>query len=251
MILGIFDSGLGGLTVLKEILKNNSFDKIIYYGDTARVPYGDKDLNTLRKYGKDDIDFLISKGADLIVAACGTISSTVLDDISKAYDLKIIGIIDALVKGAKKATKNSKVGIIATKATCNSHIFKMKLKGYEVFEKACPKLVPLIENNMIDTKEMTKALDEYLNDFKKEHIDTLILGCTHYPLLTKQIDAYFQSQVKLINSGTVLACELNKNSYKEPIVDFYVSKDIDAFKEKANIFLDLTNLKGKYSFQKS
>lgn len=245
MVLGIFDSGLGGLSVLKEILKNNSFERIVYFGDTARVPYGDKDIETLRQYGKDDIDFLVSKGCDVIIGACGTISSTVLNDLAKNYDLKIVGIIKAAALGAKKATVNNKIGIIATSATVNTHVFKKELSDYDVVEVACPKFAPLIEKDMIDSLEMDEAIDEYLGVLKEAGIDTLVLGCTHYPLLSEKIDKYFDHKVKLINSGTILNNELNEGDYKEPVVDFYVSGDLDSFKKQAKKFLDID---GRYSF---
>ena len=245
MILGIFDSGLGGLTVLKEILKNNSYSRIVYFGDTARVPYGDKDKDTLRKYAIEDVAFLKEKGVDEIVVACGTISSTVLNDIKDDYDFKIEGIIDAAVKGALDVTKNEKIGVIATSATINTHIFRNKIEN--IYEVACPKFVPLIENNLIDSKQMEKALDEYLSGLKLAGIDTLILGCTHYPLLKDKIDAYFDGKVSLINSGTVLSKELFSGDKKEAVVEFYVSGDIDSFKKQASRFLDI---RGNYAFYK-
>ena len=245
MILGIFDSGLGGLTVLKEILKNNSYSRIVYFGDTARVPYGDKDKETLRKYAIDDIAFLKDKGVDEIVVACGTISSTVLSDIKDDYSFKIEGIIDAAVKGALATTKNNKIGVIATSATINTHVFKNKIEN--IYEVACPKFVPLIENDLIDSKQMDEALDEYLSDLKQKGIDTLILGCTHYPLLKSKIDAYFDGKVSLINSGAVLSKELFNGDKKEPVVEFYASGDIDSFKKHASRFLDI---RGNYAFYK-
>ena len=245
MILGIFDSGLGGLTVLKEILKNNSYSRIVYFGDTARVPYGDKDKDTLRKYAIEDIAFLKEKGVDEIVVACGTVSSTVLNEIKDDYDFKIEGIIDAAVKGALDVTKNEKIGVIATSATINTHIFRNKIEN--IYEVACPKFVPLIENNLIDSKQMEKALDEYLSGLKLAGIDTLILGCTHYPLLKDKIDAYFDGKVSLINSGTVLSKELFSGDKKEAVVEFYVSGDIDSFKKQASRFLDI---RGNYAFYK-
>lgn len=242
MVLGVFDSGLGGLTVLKEILKNNSYEKIIYYGDTLRVPYGDKDKDTLFKYAKDDIKFLKDKGVNEIVVACGTISSNVLDDIKDDYDFNIYGIIDAACTGAKEKTKNNKIGVIATAATINTHIFKNKLEGYEVYEVACPKFTPLIEADKIDTPEMDKAIDEYLSTLKENNIDTLILGCTHYPLLSDKIDKYFNNSIYLINSGTVLSKELNKGSIVKPELEFYVSGNKEFFKMKAKKFLDVKEL---------
>ena len=238
MILGVFDSGLGGLTVLKEIIKKNCFDKIIYLGDTKRMPYGNKDFDTLYKYGRDDIEFLLNKGVDKIVVACGTISSNVLPIIKDKYDKEIIGIIDGACIGAKKATINNKIGVMATSATINTHIFKDKLKDYKVIEVACPRLVPLIESG----ENVDEALFEYLAVFKKEDIDTLILGCTHYPLLYDKIDKYFNGKVRLINSGEVLSLKLDNGNYKRPELEFYVSSDVLNFKLRAKKFLDVKEI---------
>ncbi len=245
MVLGIFDSGLGGLTVLKEILKNNSYSRIVYFGDTARVPYGDKDYDTLKQLAIDDIAFLKDKGVDEIVVACGTVSSTVLNDIKDNYDFKIEGIIDGAVKGALSASKNHKIGVIATSATINSHVFKNRIEG--IFEVACPKFVPLIENDKIDSKQMDEDIDEYLSDLKKEGIDTLILGCTHYPLLTDKLNAYFDNKVTLINSGTILSKELFNGKKVDPVLEFYASGDMKKFKDQASRFLDI---RGNYAFYK-
>ncbi len=245
MVLGIFDSGLGGLSVLKEILKNNSYSRIVYFGDTARVPYGDKDKETLRKYAIEDIAFLKEKNVDEIVVACGTVSSTVLNEIKDDYDFKIEGIIDAAVKGALSVTNNNKIGVIATSATINTHVFKQRIEN--IYEVACPKFVPLIEKDMIDSRQMDEALDEYLGDLKIAGIDTLILGCTHYPLLSNKITAYFDNKVNLINSGTVLSKELFNGEKIEPLVEFYVSGDVDDFKKHASRFLDI---RGNYAFYK-
>lgn len=244
MNLGVFDSGLGGLTVLKEILKNNSFAKIVYFGDTARVPYGDRDRETLFKFAKEDISFLRSKGVDEIVIACGTISSNVLNDIKGDYDFPLTGIIDAACKDALNKTKNKKIGVIATKATINTGAFKNKLleldNNLEVSEVACPKLTILIEQGKINTKEMDEALNEYLCNFKD--IDTLILGCTHYPLLSDKINDYFKNKVNLINSGTVISQEIFKGDTVKPEIEFYVSGDKETFIENGKKFLDIPEL---------
>ena len=242
MILGIFDSGLGGLTVLREIIKNNTYDKIIYFGDTKNLPYGEKDKETLLKMTRFNIDFLRSKGADEIVVACGTVSSNALDDIKDDYDFKIVGIIDALVNGAIKETKNNKIGVIATEATIRTHIFKEKIKDKEVYEVACPKFTPLIEKGMIDSLEMDEAIHEYLKPLKEKDIDTLIMGCTHYPLLEDKIRNYFSKPINIINSGIILAEELNDGERKEPKLEFYVSGDKEEFREHGKRFIDIDDL---------
>lgn len=245
MILGIFDSGLGGLTVLKEILKNNVYDKIIYYGDTKRVPYGEKDKETLLNYAKEDIAFLREKGAEEIIVACGTISSNVLEDIKNDYDFKIVGIIDAACRQAAETTKNNKVGVIATSATINTGIFSRRIKEYkdiEVYEVACPKFAPLIETGKKDSEEMERAIVEYIEPLKDKDVDTIIFGCTHYPILEEKIRNYLNKDINFVNSGTLLSKEFNNGDYKKPILEFYVSGDKDDFKKKAKELIDLNIL---------
>ena len=242
MILGIFDSGLGGLTVLREIIKNNSYDKIIFFGDTKNLPYGEKDKETLLKLTRFNIDFLRSKGVDEIVVACGTVSSNALDDVKDDYDFRIMGIIDVLCDEAVKQTINNKIGVIATEATIKTHIFSKKIKDKEVYEIACHKFTPLIEKGMIDSKEMDEAIDEYLRPLKEKDIDTLILGCTHYPLLEDKIRTYFNKPINLINSGIEIAEELFTGEIKVPEIEFYVSGDKEEFKEHSKRFIDLKEI---------
>ncbi|MBR2578268.1 MAG: glutamate racemase [Erysipelotrichaceae bacterium] len=242
MILGIFDSGLGGLTVLREIIRKNTYDRIIYYGDTLRLPYGEKDRETLLTYAREDIGFLISKGADEIVIACGTVSSNVLDEVRNEYSLPIMGIIDVLCAQAEKKTVNGRIGVIATPATVRTGIFAEKLKDYDVYEMACQKFTPLIEAGMIDSVEMDDAIEEYLGPLKDKDIDTLILGCTHYPLLEDKIRDFFGRQISMINSGTILADELSKGEKKRPELEFYVSGDPDDFRKKARRFIDVREI---------
>lgn len=241
MILGIFDSGIGGLTVLKEILKKNSFDKIIYFGDTARLPYGEKSKEELLDIAKENVDFLLSKGAEKIVIACGTVSSNVLEELKKDYNIEIIGIVDALIEGAKEKTINNKIGIIATSATIKTHIFKNKLNGYHVYEMSCPKFTPLIESGKLDSKEMNDAINEYLKPLKDEGVDTLILGCTHYPILSKKIKKYFDYPINLINSGVIIADNLFDGKIKNPELEIYCSGSIEDFKNNSK-YLEIENI---------
>lgn len=239
MILGLFDSGLGGLTVLKEIINKCAYEKIIYLGDTKRLPYGEKSKEELLVIAKDNIDFLISKNVDEIVVACGTVSSNVLEDLKKIYDIKIIGIIDVLCKGAIKETKNNKIGVIATSSTISTHIFKDKLENYEVYEVACPLFTPLIEKGMIDSKEMDEAIDSYLKPLKEKEIDTLIFGCTHYPLLKEKIKKYFDYPINLINAGEYILDELENKEIKNSLLEFYTSGNEKEFEENSKRFLDI------------
>lgn len=245
MILGIFDSGLGGLTVLKEIVKDCVYDRIIYYGDTKRLPYGDKDKTTLLKYAKEDIEFLKGKGAQEIIVACGTISSNVLEDIKKDYDIKIVGIIDVACKQAALLTKNNKVGVIATPATINTHAYRNKIKEYknvEVYEMPCQKFTPLIESGKKDTIDMDEAIKEYLGPLKENDVDTIIFGCTHYPILKDKIAKFMEKDINYINSGELLSKEFNVGEKKKPIVEFYVSGDKEDFNQKAK---ELITFKGE------
>ena len=237
MILGVFDSGLGGLTVLREIIKRNTYDKIIYYGDTLRLPYGEKDHDTLLTYAREDIDFLIGKGAQEIVIACGTVCSNVLDEVREEYPLPIIGIIDALCKEAKEKTVNGRIGVIATPATVRSGVFSAKLADHDVCEVACRKFTPLIEADMAESPKMDEAIEEYLAPLKERGIDTLILGCTHYPLLEDRIRRFFDGKIELINSGTIIARELQKGEIREAQLEFYVSGDPEDFRKKARRFI--------------
>ena len=245
MILGIFDSGLGGLTVLKEILKGNIFDKIIYYGDTLRLPYGEKDRETLFELARNDISFLRSKGADEIVIACGTVSTNVLDLIKEDYDFPLNGVVDVACKEAVRSTKNNKIGVIATPATVKTKVFTSKIQKYkkvEVYEIPCKEFTPLIEAGKIDSEEMRLALSEYLFPLKERGIDTLILGCTHYPLIANEISNYLGKQVKLINSGVLLARKINNGEKREPEIEFYVSGNTDDFKSKAKQIINIKEI---------
>ncbi|MBR2578458.1 MAG: glutamate racemase, partial [Erysipelotrichaceae bacterium] len=221
------------------IIRKNSFDRIIYLGDTLRLPYGNNDKETLLGYARENMDFLLAKGADKVVIACGTISSNVLDELKEEYDTEIIGIIDVLCEEGMKQTRNGKIGVIATPATIRTHIFRKKIKDAEVFEMPCEKFTPLIEGGKIDSKEMDEAIEEYIGPLKKAGIDTLLLGCTHYPLLADKISAFFGSPLKMINSGTVLKDMLSEGELKEPELEFYVSGDTEDFRRKTALLFDI------------
>lgn len=246
MILGIFDSGLGGLTVLKEILKNNIYEKIVYYGDTLRLPYGEKDKDTLLELTKNDIEFLLKKGAEEIVMACGTVSTNVLDSIKDNYAFRIIGIVDIACKEAAKITKNGKIGILATPATVRTGEFTRKIKKIcgrnEVFEIPCQKLTPLIEGGKKDSLEMEEALNEYLTILKEKNVDTIILGCTHYPIIADKIDLYFDGKVKLINCGELISNEINDGEYIKPKIEFYVSGNTEDFLKLAKNIINIEEI---------
>jgi glutamate racemase len=187
--IGIFDSGIGGLTVVKKMLAMLPNEKIVYFGDTARVPYGSKSNSTIIEYANQDAKFLHNKKVKLIIAACNTASSVALDNLRDQFDIPIIGMIEPGSKYALSKTKNGKIGVIGTYSTISNEAYSRKLKQLnseiEVFEKACPLFVPLAEEGWTDHKATELIAEEYLDELIKEEIDTLVLGCTHYPVLIK------------------------------------------------------------------
>lgn len=188
--IGFFDSGLGGLTSIPNLFENMPHERVIYFGDTARTPYGSKAVSTIRQYAFQIADFLVSKDVKMLVIACNTISATCLDDLRKAFpDIPIVGIIDQAAEAvASKCTEKNNIGIIATKATISSGDYREKIKkldgSLKVVEKATPAFVPLIEEGIIENEIMDLTIHYYMDEFIEENrIDTLILGCTHYPLI--------------------------------------------------------------------
>ena len=228
MKIGIFDSGIGGLTVLKEIIRKYPNGQYIYYGDTLHLPYGDKTKEQFFEYACHIIEFLISKQVDKIVIACGTVSSTIYNELKEMYDIEIINVVDATISAIKQEKINN-VAVLATSKTIESHVFSKKLNNINVLEVSCPKFVPYIEQK-IGSKE--EILVNYLEQLKKEKIENIILGCTHYPLLEQDIRSYFPYPVKCYNMGTFVADSINieETTYK---LTLYFSK-IDE-KVKTNI----------------
>lgn len=220
MRIGVFDSGVGGLTVLKELVIKYPKHQYYYFGDNKNMPYGSKSKKELMILSDKIIQFLLDKEVDLIVIACGTISSNIYEEISKKYELPIYDIISPTVRYINNSNFN-KIGVIATSMTIDSKVFEKLIKK-PVFSKACPLLVPIIENQQID-KELDKVLQKYLSDLKKQEIDALILGCTHYPILYDKIKQYLPN-TELINMGTVLAQELEIKGTKDRMIRLYFSK---------------------------
>ena len=212
-MIGIFDSGVGGLTVAKEIFKNLPEYQVVYFGDTARLPYGTKGANFVVKYSKKITQWLLNRGAGIIVIACNTSSAWSADTLRKEFkNIPIFEMITPAVKEATKMTKNKKIGIIGTPGTIKSGIYIKKLKeldkGFKIFSVACPLLVPLVEEGMVDDYITKEIIKRYLSPLKEKDIDTLILGCTHYPLLEGAIKKVLNKSVKIINPAKSLAKEL-------------------------------------------
>ena len=187
--IGIFDSGVGGLTVVKQIIKALPNEDIIYFGDTARVPYGSKTKETVTNFSAQIIRFLLSKNVKTIIIACNTVSSNSYDELIKMFDLPIIEVVTPGVEACLNATKNKIVGIIGTEATVKSGAYEKKIRqkdnNIKVYSKACPLFVPLAEEGWTDNDISRQTAEIYLRDLTEKNIDSIILGCTHYPLLKK------------------------------------------------------------------
>ena len=196
MRIGLFDSGLGGLTVLKTLLKKYPHNEYIYYGDTLHIPYGDKTKEELFTLARNNINFLLSKNVDMIIVACGTVSSNCLDILKKEYQIPMISILEPTIKYLQDSNYNN-ILVMATHATINSHIFKNNINK-NVIELETPKLVPMIENN--DLSNLNNILHDYLDKYKD--IDALVLGCTHYPIIKDEINKIIKTDI--IDMGTLL-----------------------------------------------
>lgn len=247
--IGVFDSGVGGLTVVKEIIKILPEEQIIYFGDTARVPYGSKSKETVTAYSQQIVNFLLSKEVKAIVIACNTASALALEAVSKEVNIPIIGVIEPGAKTAVQTTQNGNIGVIATEATIRSGIYEDIIsstnKEIKVYGKACPLFVPLVEEGWSGDPVTKEIARRYISEFDGRNIDTLVLGCTHYPLLYNVIKGIVGENVELVNPAYETAaalydilktknlfCGSNKESYQ-----FYVSDGAEKFQSFANTIL--------------
>lgn len=202
-MIGIFDSGIGGLTVLKELRRVFPDRDLLYLGDTARYPYGDKSAETISRYAREDVQFLLSRGAQIIVIACNSVSAVAFEALQKEFPVPFFDVIRPAVSKAIQATRLGRIGIIGTRATVGSelypHLLREQLPGAQVFQKACPLLVPLVEEGWLDEPETKRILRRYLSPLKARQVDTLVLSCTHYPLIKKHIAAKMGRRVQLVD----------------------------------------------------
>ncbi len=249
--IGVFDSGVGGLTVAREIMRLLPYENIVYFGDTARVPYGSKSKETVIRYSEQIIRFLQSKNVKMIVIACNTASALALETVSQTIDIPIIGVVVPGARAAMEATGNKKIGVIATEATIHSEIYSKVIQAVdaniEVSGKACPLFVPLVEEGFAKHKIAEQVIDIYLKEMKASNVDTLILGCTHYPLLRGKIREYLGENIHLVNPAYETALDVKRLlEAKEMISDlrnqdvsheFYVSDLADKFKRFANTIM--------------
>ena len=259
--IGVFDSGVGGLTVAREIMRQIPNERIVYFGDTARVPYGSKSKDIITKYSRQIIRFLLTENVKAIVIACNTASAFALDTMQKEFDIPIIGVLKPGAKVAAKTTVNGRIGLIGTEGTIHSGMYAQFIKSIkpdvEVIGKPCPLFVPLVEEGMLHDTITDQVAERYLSTLKDKNIDTLIMGCTHYPLLRSTIRRVMGESVNLVNPAYETAIELkklleNKNLANVCEVDspssmyrFYVSDAAEKFKAFANSILpfDITMTK--------
>lgn len=251
--IGVFDSGVGGLTVAREIMRNIPQERIVYFGDTARVPYGSKSKETILRYSRQIVRFLQTQEVKAIVVACNTASAYALEDIKKELDIPIIGVVKPGARVAAVTTQNNRIGVIGTEATIRSDIYSRFIKQQnpeiEVMGKACPLFVPLVEEGLLKDPVTVEMASRYLKELMEQEIDTLILGCTHYPLLRSMLREIVGEKVNLVNPAYETARGLKELLEKndlcavgEPVSDqeryrFYVSDAADKFKQFADSIL--------------
>ena len=248
--IGVFDSGVGGLTVVRELLHQLPHESLVYFGDTARVPYGNKSPDTVRRYAREILGFLVERDVKMVVVACNTVSAVALDVVQKRARMPVVGVIVPGAEAAGRATTKKRIGVIGTYATINSNSYTNALRHIDAtiktFPQPCPLFVPLAEEGWVDHPVTQMVAREYLFPLTVQKIDTLILGCTHYPVLREAIAAAIGSSVTLIDSGAATAEEvvrvltdkdLRNPSTQRPNLQFFVSDIPTKFTEVGEQFL--------------
>ena len=249
--IGVFDSGLGGLTAARHLRHILPGETIVYFGDTGRVPYGPRSPETIRQYARQDIAFLLSKNVKFILAACGTVSSTYPPEEAAALPVPFLGVVEPAARRAAEATRSGKVGIIGTQATIRSGSFAEVVRrlrpDVQLFERACPMFVPLVENGYVQPGDPVTRLvaHQYLDDLRDAGVDTLILGCTHFPLLESAVREVMGPDAVLIDSGREAAEAVRSALQQQDLLsgaaqgsaEFYVSDSTEQFAGLAQIFL--------------
>lgn len=256
--IGVFDSGLGGLTAVARLRKILPNESLVYLADTARVPYGEKSRQQLLDCAKGDISFLLGQNVKMILIACGTVSSLLTPKDFAKIPVPTLGVVYPAVLAAAEQTKSGKIGVLGTEASIRAGAYRAclleKMPSAEVFTVACPKFVPLIESGKFskEDSEVKAAVCEYLLPIKEANADTLILGCTHYPLLSEAIEEFLPS-VRLINVGAQAAEQVKQTLWEQNMLsekgaarnEFFVSGDVECFVNNASLFLGskITNAK--------
>lgn len=247
--IGVFDSGIGGLTVVRQLIRLLPHEDVVYLGDTARTPYGTKSPETICRYALDNAAFLLEKGIKLLVVACNSVSAVALELLRQELPVPVVGVIEPGAKTAVRCTRNGKVGVIGTEATIASGAYTRALKhlapNLEIYTRACPLFVPLAEEGWIDNEVAKAAARRYLASLKRSGIDTLVLGCTHYPLLTSVIAETVGPKVQLVDSAGTTAQEVRRLLQRHKLVrnngpgsmSFFVTDAPDRFIKVGTLFL--------------
>ncbi len=250
--IGVFDSGLGGLTCLKELNKLVPNENVIYFGDTARLPYGTRSCETIMEYAQQDIAFVKKQGVKMIIAACGTVSSVLGSGKVSDGDVPFTGVLLPAAQAACGVTRNRKIGVIGTEATIRSGAYGKAIRGIRpdvtVIGNACPLFVPLVENGFTDRDNTVTRLvaEQYLSPIKKEGVDTLILGCTHYPIIKDIISDFMGDSVTLISSGEeaakyaynmLMSRDMLSEHGGNGVNTYYTSDSVELFENNARAFL--------------
>ncbi len=247
MRVGVFDSGIGGLTVVKSLLEHQLFEEIIYFGDTARVPYGVKDKNTIVRYSLEALEFFKNFEIDLLITACNTVSAYALEEMRAQAPFDVIGVVEPGIIATKNALSdtNAKVLVLGTNATVSSKAYEilLKTKGFtNITAKATGLFVPIIEEGLFTGNVLESVMEHYFKEL--DHPDAIILGCTHFPLISQAISDYFNDHVILIHSGEAIVEYLEthyefREKHSEPTIKFFASENPDALRKVAQNWLDL------------
>ncbi len=259
--IGVFDSGVGGLTVVREIMRQIPNEKIIYFGDTARVPYGSKSQETVTRFSEQIVRFLKTFHVKTIVVACNTASAYAMDALERDCDIPIIGVVKPGARMAAEVTRNGRIGVIATEATIGSQIYTQYIqdlnKNVTIYGKACPLFVPLVEEGLLEDPVTDEIARRYLTELIDIDIDTLILGCTHYPLIRSTLGKIMGPKVTLVNPAYETAQELRRMLDKMNLLNdeppklgsnryqFYVSDKAEKFMTFANSIIKYGILSAK------
>ncbi len=252
--IGVFDSGLGGLTVLKSCLEVMPNERFVYLGDTARTPYGSKAHDTIRRYGLDCAHFLAGHDVKMIIVACNTVSAHALSDIENEFDCPVIGTVDPAISTALRVTKNHRYGVIGTEATIAGGLYEKGLLKADpsavIISKACPLFVPLVEQGMVSGSIVDQVVELYMSDLKAAGVDSIILGCTHYPLLVDALQRYLGDSVSLVACSDAVAAaaveslSLGSLSKADGLqsVEYFVTDAADKFDKLGSTLLGIKGI---------